>query len=61
MNISHLFQLARVAAFCSGVEVPNTSLESFQRLGQLVNMLTAITTTMQNKNIHPQKNSQFIS
>ncbi len=41
---SQWFQLARVAARCSGVEVPNTSPRIFSRSGALVKRLTIITT-----------------
>lgn len=59
--MSHLFQLARVVALCAGVEVPNTNPCIFSAPGASVIKLTIITTMMQNRNIHPQKNNQFKS
>lgn len=48
-------------SFCSGVDVPNTKPCIFSALGASVIRLTTITTTIQNRNIQPQKNNQFRS
>ena len=58
---SHLVQLARVAARCSGVEVPNTRPWIFFSSGASVTSETAMTTKQQNTNITPQKYSQLKS
>ena len=58
---SHLFQLARVAAICSGVDVPKTRPCIFSRLGASVRSDTTMTTRLQTSNITPQKNSQLKS
>ena len=49
---SHFVQLARVAARCSGVDVPNTSPWIFCWLGASVQRLTAMTMMMQMSNLH---------
>ena len=58
---SHLFQLALVAARCSGVDVPNTSPRIFSGEGAVVQSDTIMATTRQNTSIQPQKKSQLQS
>ena len=58
---SHLFQLARVAATCSGVEVPNTKPWIFFSSGASVMSDTKMTTKQQTTSMAPQKNNQLKS
>lgn len=59
--ISHLSQLARVCCFCSGVADAKVNPSIFSACGGAVINETTTTTNMQNKNIQPQKKSQFMS
>ena len=58
---SQWFQLARVAAIYSGVDVPNTKPCIFSLLGAFVQSDTTITTRQQITSIAPQKYSQLKS
>lgn len=58
---SQAFQLARVAAICSGVEVPKTRPCIFSLLGASVKSDTMMIMREQTTSIAPQKYSQLKS
>ena len=54
-TMSHLFQEARVAAFCSAVAVPKHRPWICSGVGFLVNRVTTIARTMQKRKVHTPK------
>ena len=58
---SHFPQLARVIAFCSGVEDPKVNPWIWAAGAGSVNILMIMIDARQKTNIPPQKNNQFVS
>ena len=58
---SHLFQEARVAAFCSGVAVPKHRPSTCLSAGFGVSMVTTMASTTQKRTIHTQNAYTFSS